>query len=137
MSTEQWAKKLGGHGGELFVCAELSKCGILTAMPSRRHSSAMLCSARRPSSTMRIFFGGILSARRSANVVHDLLGGQFRMFGFLAHFHSLTVTMSQNSSFPQPAKFVSKALTPDTLSELARAQQVKVCGFEGTGSPIK
>jgi hypothetical protein len=25
MRTPQWIKKLGGHAGELFVCAELSK----------------------------------------------------------------------------------------------------------------
>jgi hypothetical protein len=30
------------------------------------------------------------------------------------HLHSLMVTMSQKSSILQPAKTVSKALTPDT-----------------------
>jgi hypothetical protein len=28
MSTSQWIKKLGGHAGELYVAAELSKRGI-------------------------------------------------------------------------------------------------------------
>jgi len=28
MATEQWIKKLGGHAGELYVAAELSKRGI-------------------------------------------------------------------------------------------------------------
>lgn len=28
MRTEQWVKKLGGHAGELYVAAELSKRGI-------------------------------------------------------------------------------------------------------------
>ena len=28
MRTPQWIKKLGGHAGELFVAAELSKRGI-------------------------------------------------------------------------------------------------------------
>lgn len=32
MKTEQWIKKLGGHAGELFVCAELSKRGIPNAL---------------------------------------------------------------------------------------------------------
>ncbi|MBV9736097.1 MAG: hypothetical protein JO209_09325 [Acidisphaera sp.] len=32
MATEQWVKKLGGHAGELFVCAELSKRGIPNAL---------------------------------------------------------------------------------------------------------
>jgi len=27
MKTPQWIKKLGGHAGELYVAAELSKCG--------------------------------------------------------------------------------------------------------------
>jgi hypothetical protein len=34
--------------------------------------------------------------------------------GFLAHLHSLMVTMSQKSSVLQPAKSVSQVLTPDT-----------------------
>lgn len=32
MATPQWIKKLGGHAGELFVCAELSKRGIPNAL---------------------------------------------------------------------------------------------------------
>jgi hypothetical protein len=32
MKTEQWIKKLGGHAGELYVCAELSKRGIPNAL---------------------------------------------------------------------------------------------------------
>ena len=27
MKTPQWIKKIGGHAGELYVAAELSKCG--------------------------------------------------------------------------------------------------------------
>src|SRR5688572_14792972 len=30
--TAQWIKRLGGHAGELFVCAELSKRGIPNAL---------------------------------------------------------------------------------------------------------
>ncbi len=30
--TPQWIKKLGGHAGELYVCAELSKRGIPNAL---------------------------------------------------------------------------------------------------------
>lgn len=41
-------------------------------------------------------------------------GRQFGAIGFLAHLQSSMVTMSEKSSFPQPARFVSKALTPDT-----------------------
>ncbi len=32
MATEQWIKKLGGHAGELYVAAELSKRGIPNAL---------------------------------------------------------------------------------------------------------
>jgi hypothetical protein len=32
MRTPNWIKKLGGHGGELYVCAELSKRGIPNAL---------------------------------------------------------------------------------------------------------
>jgi hypothetical protein len=32
MRTEQWIKKLGGHAGELYVAAELSKRGIPNAL---------------------------------------------------------------------------------------------------------
>ena len=32
MRTPQWEKKLGGHAGELYVAAELSKRGIPNAL---------------------------------------------------------------------------------------------------------
>lgn len=32
MKTPQWVKKLGGHAGELYVAAELSKRGITNAL---------------------------------------------------------------------------------------------------------
>ena len=32
MRTPNWIKKLGGHAGELYVCAELSKRGIPNAL---------------------------------------------------------------------------------------------------------
>ena len=32
MPTPQWVKKLGGHAGELYVAAELSKRGISNAL---------------------------------------------------------------------------------------------------------
>jgi hypothetical protein len=38
----------------------------------------------------------------------------------LSHLVSLTVTMSPKSSLPQPAKSVSVALTPDSISLLGR-----------------
>ena len=84
-------------------------------MPSRRHSSATLCSPRRPSSTIRIFSSAeILLAGCSPNVFHNPLGRWLLVHGFLSHLHSLTVTMSQKSSFLQPANSVSQVLILDS-----------------------
>jgi hypothetical protein len=38
MRTEQWIKKLGGHAGELYVAAELSKRGIPNALLPEKFS---------------------------------------------------------------------------------------------------
>lgn len=35
MTTHQWVKTLGGHEGELYVAAELSKGGIVNAYLTR------------------------------------------------------------------------------------------------------
>src|ERR1700754_4507317 len=61
--------------------------------------------------------GRILFARCSANVPHKPFGRRLRAFGFLAHLYSLTVTMSQKSSFTQPSCFVSQALTPNNREQ--------------------
>jgi hypothetical protein len=57
-----------------------------------------------------------------ADVAHHLLGGHLRADsfpgsrggGFVAHLHSLTVTMSQKSSVPQPARSVSTGPMQET-----------------------
>src|SRR5205823_5364272 len=82
-------------------------------MPSRRHSFAMLCSPRRPSSTMRIFSSAEYCLRVAPNVLHDPLGRRLLALGFLSHLHSLMVTMSQKSSLLQSANSVSQVLIPD------------------------
>src|SRR3972149_11024845 len=38
MATPQWVKKLGGHAGELYVAAELSKRGIPNSLLSENFS---------------------------------------------------------------------------------------------------
>jgi len=60
------------------------------------------------------FLGGILLARHAADVFNKPLRRRLGAIGFLAHLHSSMVTMSQKSSFPQPVKSVSQALTPDS-----------------------
>ena len=52
------------------------------AMLSRRHSSASVLAAQAVQHDADFLFGRILPARRSANVLHDLLGGQFRVPDF-------------------------------------------------------
>src|SRR3954451_24099065 len=67
----------------------------------------------------------MLFAGRAPDVAEHLLGRRLgpsgtstgdQGGGFLAHLHSLAVTMSQNSSASQPASDVSWALTPDSLA---------------------
>jgi hypothetical protein len=80
---------------------------MLSATPSRRQSSAIGVSPRRPSSTMRIF----ASAEYCFHVARRMSRGRtIGGIGFLSHLRSLGATMSQKSSVPQAAKFVSGAL---------------------------
>jgi hypothetical protein len=56
-----------------------------------------------------------LLAGCSPNVLHNPLGRRLLVHGFLSPLHSLMVTMSQKSSFLQPANSVSQVLIPDIL----------------------
>ena len=47
MKTPQWLKKLGGHAGELYVAAELSKRGIPNALLPGRALENELSPGRR------------------------------------------------------------------------------------------
>lgn len=47
MSTPQWVKKLGGHAGELYVAAELSKRGIPNALLPENFSDDDLIAGRK------------------------------------------------------------------------------------------
>jgi hypothetical protein len=60
-----------------------------------------------------LLFGRILLPRRPADVADKLLGPTSGGNGFLPHLRSLAATMSQKSSVPQAAKFVSQALKRD------------------------
>jgi hypothetical protein len=61
-----------------------------------------------------LLLGRILLTGCSPNVLHNPLGRRLLAHGFLSHLHSLMVTMSQKSSFLQPANSVSQVLIPDT-----------------------
>src|SRR3954470_11117161 len=70
----------------------------------------------------------MLLAGRAPDVAEHLLGRRLgpsgtspgdQGGGFLAHLHSLAVTMSQKSSASQPASAVSWALTPDRAPQAA------------------
>jgi hypothetical protein len=81
-----------------FPAAQLRD--VLLAAQSFQHNADLL-------------FGRILLPRRPANVADKLLGRTSSGNGFLPHLRSLAATMSQKSSVPQAAKFVSQALKRD------------------------
>ena len=47
--TPQWVKKLGGHAGELYVAAELSKRGIPNALLPENFSDDDILGGRKDS----------------------------------------------------------------------------------------
>jgi hypothetical protein len=70
-----------------------------------------------------LLLGRILLAGCSPNVLHNPLGRRLLVHGSLSHLHSLMVTMSQKSSFLQPANSVSQVLIPDTTSQKSSVPQ--------------
>src|SRR5262245_34417635 len=87
------------RGGNAFPAAQLRD--VLLAAQSFQHNADLL-------------FGRILLPRRPADVADKLLGRTSGGNGFLSHLRSLAATMSQKSSVPQAAKFVSQALKRDS-----------------------
>src|ERR1700683_1700674 len=86
------------------------------AIPSRRHSSAMLSSPRRPSNTMRIFSSAeycLRVARRMSWTTFSAGSLDDRVCCLI--FAPVNVTMSQKLSLLQSANSVSRALTADNL----------------------
>ena len=88
---------------------------MLSAMPSRRQSSAIEVSPRRPSSTMRICFSAAwcfrVARRMSRTTPSDDTGVDL---DFVSS-RSLAATMSQKSSLPQAASSVSQVLKRDSV----------------------
>ena len=68
-------------------------------MPSRRHrlSNAILA-LQAVQNDPDLLFGRILFARRTADILDDLLAVAPRGSGFLSHLHSLVVKMCQKPS---------------------------------------
>src|SRR5215471_8935132 len=92
------------RGGNAFPAAQLRD--VLLAAQSFQHNADLL-------------FGRILLPRRPADVADKLLGRTSGGNGFLSHLRSLAATMSQKSSVPQAAKFVSQALKRDNQDSKA------------------
>jgi hypothetical protein len=88
------------RGGNAFPAAQLRD--VLLAAQSFQHNADLL-------------FGRILLPRRPADVADKLLGRTSGGNGFLSRLRSLAATMSQKSSVPQAAKFVSQALKRDNF----------------------
>src|SRR3954469_5557799 len=84
-------------------------------MPSRRHSSAMLSSPRKPVSTMRIF-SSAENCRRVARRIPftTCSAGSFTGPDFCPICAPSMATMGQKSSLPQLTRSVSVVLMPDT-----------------------
>ena len=91
-------------GSILHLKVELDRCGIVskgrTSKTGRQIGDAVLA-AQAAQHDADLFLGGVLLARRTADVSDDLLGRLFACPGFLSHLYSLTVTMSQKSSLVQ------------------------------------
>ena len=85
-------------------------------MPSRRHSSAMLSSPRRPrQDDPDLLFSRVMLPRLPFNAPDQLVSGILRCSGFLVHLRSIMASMNQKSSVVQTPKFVRWALTSDNL----------------------
>ena len=84
-------------------------------MPSIRHSLAMLCSPREPSSTMRIFPSVPLlrrvSRRISLTVFFYTTGFISFIRVFTCHLRSFVITMTQKHSLRQYTELVQLVLT--------------------------
>src|SRR5436190_3564715 len=84
-------------------------------IPSRRHSSAMLSSPRKPVSTMRIF-SSAENCRRVARRISftTCSAGSFTGPDFCPICAPSMATMGQKSSLPQLTRSVSVVLMPDS-----------------------
>jgi hypothetical protein len=69
MATPQWVKKLGGHAGELYVAAELSKRGIPNALLPENFSDYDLLAGAKDG-TRHCFIQVKSCHPRSSHLVH-------------------------------------------------------------------
>ena len=91
-------------------------------MPSRRQSSAMVASPRRPSRTMRIFSSAeycLRVARRMSRTSRS--DGVSGVLDLCLMSTPQVVTMSPKSSVPQAASFVSQVLMSDRRKKKKRS----------------
>ncbi len=85
---------------------------MLSAMPSRRQSSAIDVSPRRPSSTMRIFSSAAWCFRVARRMLRTSVSDDAGV-----ELDFCRATMSQKSSVPQAISFVSQVLKRDSTHE--------------------
>src|SRR6476469_7029588 len=84
---------------------------MLSAMPSRRQSSAIDVSPRDHNADL--LFSRVVLPGCPPDVADKRLGRRRGGVGFLSHLRSLRATMSQKSSVPQAISFVSQVLKRD------------------------
>jgi hypothetical protein len=89
---------------------------MLSAMPSRRQSSAIEVSPRRPSSTMRIFSSAAWCSGLPAGCCGQAFRTTLKWSWILSHLRSLRATMRQKSFVAQAVSFVSQVLKRDSIN---------------------
>jgi hypothetical protein len=97
---------------------------LLSAIPSRRQSSAIVTSPRKPSRTMRIFSSAECCLRVARRIsLTRRSDGVSGVVDFCLMPTPQGVTMSPNSSVPQAASFVSQV----SMSDIATTTRTPCC----------
>src|SRR5580692_8044119 len=102
---------------------------MLSAMPSRRQSSAIEVSPRRPSSTMRIFSSAAWCFRVARRMLRTSVSDDA---GVELDLRSLRATMSQKSPVPQAVSFVSQVLKRDRMRDAAHVPELEKDAASGS-----
>jgi hypothetical protein len=94
---------------------------MLSAMPSRRQSSAIDVSPCRPiEHNADLLFGRVVLPGCPPDVADKRLGRRRGGVGFLSHLRSLRATMSQKSSVVPAISFVSQVLKRDNFEPIGK-----------------
>src|SRR3974377_309700 len=107
---------------------------MLSTIPSRRHSSAIAYSPRRPDNTIRIFSSAEYRLRVAGAISRRVCSAVSDGTDFCLIFAPSRATMSQKSSLRKIPQSVSQLLTGNIGSELAKHF---VTRFQKAKHPLK